>query len=109
MVILVCFNNCFMAYRVALHTNENAFEVLQARDILPMLVMLFTTIYIHNLDHQLNGLLNTRFKHTQQKWFQSLEHMPTGVLIYNALENQVIFENKKLNSLFDGESVVDKY
>lgn len=79
------------------------------KDVMPLLVMNVVNYLIFDLDDEINKLLNTRFNKTQQMWLNSLESMPIGVMIYNTTEGKVIFENKKLDKLFEGHKFESKY
>ena len=62
-----------------------------------------------DLDENIIRLLSTRFSKSKQTWFHSLKSMPNGVIVYNLRKSEIIFENKKLEELFSGEDMRDKY
>lgn len=57
------------------------------QDIWPTIIFVLLHYMLFELDEDVNNLLSKRFHQTQQKWLQSLESMPVGVMIFNTKLN----------------------
>lgn len=69
-------------------------EPLLLKALVPLIGQIFANFISIEMDEEISKLLNTRFLKSQQMWFQSLRHMPIGVLIYDVEAGSIVFENR---------------
>lgn len=108
-VAIKTFSALYIVLRLVLYAYLSEVQTIEMKEILPLVMMNILNYMIFDLDDEINRLLNTRFNKTQQMWLESLESMPTGVMIYNREKQSVIFENKRLDDLFEGHDLKDKF
>lgn len=103
------FSTLYIVLRLVVYAYLSETQTIEMKEILPLFMMNTLNYMIFDLDDEISKLLNTRFNKAQQMWLNSLESMPIGVMIYNTEKQDVIFENKRLDDLFEGHDLKDKY
>ena len=63
-IVAVLGTYLYIVYRITHLDRSPTYIVIQMKDFLPTTALLIMSFYIHQLDDEINNLLNTRFSKT---------------------------------------------